>query len=420
MFTSVFPASDTGVRTSGKPGALSSGTPAAPAIEPSSAKATAPQLEDDEEIPAQGERAPLETKPEQMADSATVTALPNLSNATPSHWTPDSSVAFDVPALPLEPADASQPDIAHVSPRKTSPPNSPSQSAQVAPTPELDSLSPAPAAVESDSSNVESPAPQKTAQVNAPVEWSVVSDDSRVSTTDSNSSDPVVFEAKLTPEPVAPAPATPTTAGVNTFSAPQAVSKSVAVESDEADGAPQMKTETLFKTELPAQISSAPIQSEARPAAAPQPEVPVATQMQTLIESPAATASSHAVTVNVRESPDDPGVNLRFVERGGEIHVSVRTSDLGLAQDLRGGLTDLTGRLEHAGIRTEISNLSAGEPNSQRDAQQPPPDHRGSGRQSQDSQREQPEPRKNNPSAWRKAIEDSTGANANSNQEQTV
>src|ERR1700677_556963 len=181
-----------------------------------------------------------------------------------------------------------------------------------------------------------------------------------------------------------------------------------------------MKTETLFKTELPAQISSAPIQSEARPAAAPQPEVPVATQMQTLIESPAATAPSHAVTVNVRESPDDPGVNLRFVERGGEIHVSVRTSDLGLAQDLRGGLTDLTGRLEHAGIRTEISNLSAGEPNSQRDAQQPPPDHRGSGRQSQDSQREQQEPRKNNPSAWRKAIEDSTGANANSNQEQTV
>lgn len=140
--------------------------------------------------------------------------------------------------------------------------------------------------------------------------------------------------------------------------------------------------------------------------------------MQPLLESPAATASSHAVTVNVRESPDDPGVNLRFVERGGEIHVSVRTSDLGLAQDMRGGLNDLTGRLEHAGIRTEISNLSTSEPNSQRDAQQPPPDHRGSGRQSQDSQREQPEPRKNNPSAWQEAFENS--ANANSHQEQTL
>jgi hypothetical protein len=108
-------------------------------------------------------------------------------------------------------------------------------------------------------------------------------------------------------------------------------------------------------------------------------------------------------------------VNLRFIERGGEIHVSVRTSDPGLAQDLRGGLSDLTGRLEHAGIRTEISNLSAGESNAQRDSQQPPPEHKGSSRHPQDDPREQQESRKNNPSGWWKAMEDSTSANANPN-----
>ena len=122
--------------------------------------------------------------------------------------------------------------------------------------------------------------------------------------------------------------------------------------------------------------------------------------------------SGHAVTVNVRETADDAGVNLRFVERGGEIHVSVRTSDVQLAQDMRGGLNDLATRLEHAGIRTEISNLSAGESNTQRDAQQPPADHRGSGRQPQDSQREPRESHKNNPSGWRQAMSDSTGESA--------
>jgi hypothetical protein len=394
---SAFSASGTDVQTSGN-------HPSTPSS--SSTQASAPQSENDQEI-----AQPHETKPERMADSATLTALLNLSDATPSRRAPDSPVAFEVPALPLEPADAG-----HTSQRKTSPQTASPQSASIASTPEPVSLSPAPDAVESGSSTVESPAPQKTANVNAPVEWNVETDDSRVSTADSNSSDPVVFEAKLTPEPVAPAPATSATA--TTISAPQAAPKSVAVEADEANSAPQVKTEALFKIEVPAQISSAPIQSEMRPTAAAQPEAPIAMQMQPLIESPAPAASSHAVTVNIRESSGDPGVNLRFVERGGEIHVSVRTSDLGLAQDLRGGLSDLTGRLEHAGIRTEISTLSAGEPNSQKDTQQPPSDQRGSGRQSQDSQREQPDPRKNKPSAWREAIEDSTGAN--SNQEQTI
>ncbi len=387
-------------------------------IEQPGMKALAPQRTDDDENVAQLQPSQSETKPERMADSATFTALPSKpSEAAPAQNAPDTSIPLNVPTPPLEAAEA--PGFAHAGQRKASAQTSPPQSAQVAPAPELVSPSPAQAAVEDSSSSGDSPMPQKSAPVNAPAEWSVDNDESRVGAAGTNSSDPVVFQAKLTPEPVAPASAAPVAASPNQISAPQGVPRSGAVESDDVP-APQVKTETLFKTELPAPVSSAPVSSETRPAAAPQAEVPVATQMQTLIEAPAPTASSHAVTVNVRESLDDPGVNLRFVERGGEIHVSVRTSDLGLAQDLRGGLSDLTGRLEHAGIRTEISNLSAGESNSQRDAQPPPSDQRGSGRQSQDSPREQQEPRKNDPSAWREAIEDSTGASANSNQEQSI
>ena len=59
-------------------------------------------------------------------------------------------------------------------------------------------------------------------------------------------------------------------------------------------------------------------------------------------EHPAAQpTSSRDITVRI---PDDTerGTNVRFVERGSEVHVSVRTGDSELAQMLRGGLGDLT------------------------------------------------------------------------------
>ena len=44
---------------------------------------------------------------------------------------------------------------------------------------------------------------------------------------------------------------------------------------------------------------------------------------------------------------------VRLVERGGEVHVAVRTPDAGLAADLRQGLPSLTAKLEQIGFRTE-------------------------------------------------------------------
>lgn len=63
-------------------------------------------------------------------------------------------------------------------------------------------------------------------------------------------------------------------------------------------------------------------------------------------------ASNADITVRIADA--GRGADLRFVERGGEVHVSVRTSDAEMAQTLRGGLNDLASRLEHGGISAEM------------------------------------------------------------------
>jgi hypothetical protein len=368
---------------------------------------------------------------ELMAAFALDAAIPappaNSNGASAAQTTPEASMALEtaaIPVVPVEPVPTPQPQPAHANPPKSSSQSAPLRSSDVAPTSELFSQSPAPADGDDDNSpNVttqsDSQEPRKSEQVNAPAEWSVDNADPQTGS-GANLAGAVAFEAKLTPEPAAPATAV-TAPNPATLPALPAVSKYVALSADEIAATPEVKPETILKADFVAPVppASTPMQADARTATVAQPDVPVATRMDSLIEAPAA-PSTHGLTVNVREGSDEAGVNLRFIERGGEIHVSVRTSDPGLAQDLRGGLSDLTGRLQHAGIRTEISNLSAGESNTHRDSQQPAWDQRGSGRQSQDSSREQQEPRKNNPSGWRKAIEDSTGIHANSNQEQNT
>jgi hypothetical protein len=49
-----------------------------------------------------------------------------------------------------------------------------------------------------------------------------------------------------------------------------------------------------------------------------------------------------------------PPVQLRFVEKGGEITVAVRTPDAHLRDDLRDHLAQLAGRLERSGYSTDI------------------------------------------------------------------
>jgi hypothetical protein len=55
---------------------------------------------------------------------------------------------------------------------------------------------------------------------------------------------------------------------------------------------------------------------------------------------------------------DSTQVNIGFTERAGKVLVAVRTPDHELAQALRTDLSDLVGRLESKGFKTETSTPS--------------------------------------------------------------
>ena len=223
----------------------------------------------------------------------------------------------------------------------------------------------------------------------------------RVDAQDADPSDTtgsVAFEAKLSP----------ITEGDSGAAAPSAkpLSGWSSVPADAAAAQPEpvasaVKVETASPANSVAESTS--VAPQARPKTAAT-EEPAASRMHELIETPARPASANnALNLNVT------GANVRFVERGGEIHVSVRTPDADFAHDLRSGLNDLAGSLQHAGIRTEVSSAPAGESSTRRDAQQTSPDSRGSGQQQPDAERGQErDPRQNR---WQEAFADSFAAN---------
>jgi hypothetical protein len=233
---------------------------------------------------------------------------------------------------------------------------------------------------------------------------------------------PVAFEARLSPVPPAPASAD---AGVPPQPPPEqftskpspagpAAETTIAASPVAASAATAMvKTETAFdagSAQTPASSLASP------PSAAPirtttaEPGVSTADRMQTMIEAPAPLASSHqAITVKVPGPTSDTGIDLRFVERGGDIHLSVRTSSPEVAQELRGGLNDLVGRLEHAGIRTEVSNTSsAGSSLADSSKDQGESERKGSSRNPGDSQNQQQNSRGSSRSRWMEALEHSS------------
>jgi hypothetical protein len=60
-------------------------------------------------------------------------------------------------------------------------------------------------------------------------------------------------------------------------------------------------------------------------------------------------------------------VKVRLSERGGEVHVSVHSTDPAVTKDLRAGVTDLASVLEHAGYD---ANAWAGDRQQQENPQQ--------------------------------------------------
>jgi hypothetical protein len=105
----------------------------------------------------------------------------------------------------------------------------------------------------------------------------------------------------------------------------------------------------LAHTATPNGPVSSPAKSDAHPVLTSS-----ALRAEPVTTPPAApSGSSRDFTVRIPDATDR-GTNVRFVERGSEVHVSVRTADSELAQLLRGGLGDLTGRLQHSGVQAEV------------------------------------------------------------------
>jgi hypothetical protein len=74
---------------------------------------------------------------------------------------------------------------------------------------------------------------------------------------------------------------------------------------------------------------------------------------QELEPPPAQPSSSNDFKVSIQNDHGAP-TEVRFLDSGGQVKVSVRTGDSGLAETLRSGLNDLTTRLTSQGIQTEV------------------------------------------------------------------
>jgi len=117
----------------------------------------------------------------------------------------------------------------------------------------------------------------------------------------------------------------------------------------------------------------------------------------------AARTSAHDIRVRV---PDNNGgsTQVRFVESGGEVRVSVRTADSGLAQNLRSHLNDLTQRLAEGGIPAEFWKPTLSSASSQNDLHQPDRESRGSSGQESGGRNGQHDRQQNRP-AWLEEME---------------
>ena len=168
----------------------------------------------------------------------------------------------------------------------------------------------------------------------------------------------------------------------------------------ETDSSPNLAASSL----VPA--TAALFSTPAPPAAG----APPSARMDEMIDPPAvASGATHDITVRIPDAADQ-STAVRFVERGGEIHVSVRTTDTEMAQTLRGGLTDLVGRLHENGIQTELWQPGSGASSSQGNSQHLFADPDGSkGNSSSSGSNSEQESNQQNKPRWVEELEESIG-----------
>lgn len=107
----------------------------------------------------------------------------------------------------------------------------------------------------------------------------------------------------------------------------------------------------------PPVAAAAPVTPAAVPANPPAPSTPApaspphaAPAAETASAAPPASPASD---IHLEVPTENGKVDVRVVERGGDVHVSVRTADSHLAGNLRDGLPALSAKLEESGFRSD-------------------------------------------------------------------
>lgn len=177
--------------------------------------------------------------------------------------------------------------------------------------------------------------------------------------------DPLAFAVRLGPSAAAPADEVVAKLTDTASVRPQTTAQTSQKETAALDSTPSVAqpadpsaARLAMTNAMPPPVHAAtqnePASTQAKSADARPVFTPSVARAEPVSSPPAASSgSSRDFTVRI---PDltDRGTNVRFVERGTEVHVSVRTGDTELAQLLRGGLGDLSGKLQHAGVQAEV------------------------------------------------------------------
>jgi hypothetical protein len=149
-----------------------------------------------------------------------------------------------------------------------------------------------------------------------------------------------------------------------------------------------------------ASVTPAPVQDTAGALRTSEPNMPEAPQLRT--------GAAQEISIRISQ-PDASTVDLRVVERSGQVHVDVRSSDPAMQTSLRQDLGTLTGSLERAGYHSEVftpsSTLARAAASAQTGSQDDRQENRGGAGDFSGGRRQQQQQKR--PSTWLEEMEDS-------------
>jgi hypothetical protein len=159
---------------------------------------------------------------------------------------------------------------------------------------------------------------------------------------------------------------------------------------------------TVVASRPEASATQTPFQSTAEALRTSESDLPATPQLRT--------GAAQEISIRIPQA-DSSTIDLRVVERAGQLHVDVRTSDGAMQTSLRQDLGTLTNSLERAGYHSETftpSSMQArtmpGAPMSNQDDRQDQSQHRGGSGDFSGGRRQQQQQKR--PSTWLEELED--------------